>query len=455
MPLTVERSKDAAWALTQLRRRRERYLLYEAYYHGLHRLAFASDRFENAFGNLFREFADNLCPTVVDSLVDRLQVTGFADNGAEGAAAEASATVAGAVWALNEGDVQSGGVMQDAALFGDGYVIVWPDAALMPRMYPQMPTECVVRYSPERPGEVLFGAKVWRREEDRKARLTLYYPDRIEHFITRNKAQGIPEKPDRFVDYTDEGPSYVANGFGIVPVFHFANGPGLGRPGVSELQPVIPLQDALNKALVDMLVAMEFVAFPQRWATGVEERIDPRTGKEEAPFKAGVERLWTSSDAESRFGQFPAADLAQHVKVQDSLRLSIARVAGRPVHLFKPEGGTPPSGEALKMEEARLVKKARDRMRSWGRVWANSVTLAMRQAAESTAGELVTLWEAPETRQVREEAEVAILKGSSGVSERQRQRELGYTEEEIDRMAEERAAEREAGAAAFAAGAVD
>jgi hypothetical protein len=215
---------------------------------------------------------------------------------------------------------------------------------------------------------------------------------------------------------------------------------------------VIPLQDALNKAVVDMLVAMEFVAFPQRWATGVETPVDPITGKETAPFKFGTERLLTHPDPEVKFGQFPQADLTQHVAVQDSMRLEVARVSGTPVWLLMPGTGTPPSGEALKMGEARLVKKARDRMATWGPRWAAATTLAMRMAAESTAGELLTLWVPPETRQEREEAEVALLKGQSGVSQEQRQRELGYSEEEIARMAGERAAEQEAQAAAIAAG---
>lgn len=441
---------DGQWVIDTLRRRRGAYLLAEAYYHGAHRLAFATERFWSVFGGLFREFADNLCPTVVDSLVDRLQVRGFSDNGPQ-ANADTSTEAAEAVWTLNEMAVQSGAVMQDAALYGDAYVIVWPDDEMVPAIYPQTPTECAVRYSRSRPGRVELGGKLWRADDGR-GRLTLYYPDRLEHFVTRGKVTGgLPDKASRFTEYAEEGPPTVPNGWGVVPVYHFANGAGVGRAGRSELAPVIPLQDALNKALIDMLVAMEFVAFPQRWATGVETPIDPDTGQELPPFKFGTERLLTHPDKDVTFGQFPQADLAQHVQVQDSLRLEVARVSGVPVWLLLP-GGTPPSGEALKMGESRIVKKAHDRMRAWGPRWAAVTALAMRMAQVSTSGELETMWVAPETRQEREEAEVALLKGQSGVSEAQRQRELGYSAEEIDRMAAERAGEREAQASALAAG---
>src|SRR5688500_4182343 len=51
--------------------------LYGDYYEGDHRLAFASEKFRVAFGTLFKEFADNWCPLVVDAVVERLQVVGF------------------------------------------------------------------------------------------------------------------------------------------------------------------------------------------------------------------------------------------------------------------------------------------------------------------------------------------------------------------------------------------
>ena len=49
-------------------------------------MAFASEKFKNTFGSLFKEFAMNLCPAVCDSVRDKLIVKGFGveDAGAEG-----------------------------------------------------------------------------------------------------------------------------------------------------------------------------------------------------------------------------------------------------------------------------------------------------------------------------------------------------------------------------------
>src|SRR5205085_5557231 len=139
-----------------------------------------------------------------------------------------------------------------------------------------------------------------------------FFPDRIEKYISRNPTEGwLPDAgdfvpagtraslPARVNNERDEragsprsGESVTAdvipNPFGVVPVFHFANNADLGQPGRSELEAAIPVQDGLNKSVLDMLVAMEFSAYRQRWAAGIEIEYD-EAGKAIAPFKAGVD----------------------------------------------------------------------------------------------------------------------------------------------------------------------
>ena len=85
-----------------------------------------------------------------------------------------------------------------------------------------------------------------------------------------------------------------------MPVFHFANNADVGCHGLSELAAAIPIQDGLNKSILDMLVAMEFSAFRQRWVAGIEVDNDPDTGEAKQPFKSGVDQLWVSSDPARR-----------------------------------------------------------------------------------------------------------------------------------------------------------
>jgi hypothetical protein len=68
---------DLEQAIKNLRASALRYDKPERYYRGDHDLAFATAKFENAFGSLFREFALNLCPAICDAVRDKLKVTGF------------------------------------------------------------------------------------------------------------------------------------------------------------------------------------------------------------------------------------------------------------------------------------------------------------------------------------------------------------------------------------------
>lgn len=56
---------------------------YERYYEGRHNLRFATRKYREAFGALFREFADNWCGVIVDSTVERMRVEGFRFPGGE------------------------------------------------------------------------------------------------------------------------------------------------------------------------------------------------------------------------------------------------------------------------------------------------------------------------------------------------------------------------------------
>jgi hypothetical protein len=455
---------DGQWLLDTLRSRDERYRLALAYYAGEHRLRFATEKWTNAFGQTFREFADNLCAPVVDAYTDRLQVRGFDAQGTgerEGNQGSPAERAVEALWRDNRLDVQSGQVHHDALLCGDGYVIVWrPDpppegGPVLPVIYPQSPRRCAVAYDDEIPGRVVLAGKAWR-QRDRRVRLTLYYADHLERYVTRRPTQGgIPETTKGFVPFDEDAAgAEVRNEWNAVPVFHFANAKGVGQAGVSVLEPVFALNDALNKAFLDMLVSMEFVSYPQRWASGIEAVLDPVTGKESPAFKPGPERVWLLENPEARIGQLDQGSLEQHVRVQESIRQEIARVSGVPGHLLLGvEGGRDwPSGEALRNAEARLVKRAEDLMTAWGPVWSGAMMLALRMAADDVPEVLETLWVPPETRQERAQAETGEIKRRLGVSREQVLRELGYTEEQREAMAGERSVEDEERAARIAAG---
>jgi hypothetical protein len=148
--------------------------------------------------------------------------------------------------------------------------------------------------------------------------------------------------------------------------FHFANNASIGTFGRSELENAIPIQDGMNKSVLDMLVAMEFASFRQRWVAGIEVDYDTE-GNVVAPFKNGIENLWISGNEGARFGDFETVDLEQFLKVKDGFRIDIASVTGTPLYYLLPHGRGFASGEAMRKAESRFIAKVRDRQTALAR----------------------------------------------------------------------------------------
>lgn len=447
-----EQIPDLAAALKQLKARLPAYQLYHDYAEGRQRLAFATDKFRNTFGSLFRAFADNMCAGVVDAAADRLVITGYAIEGDQEASesdgkastARTAADDAWDIWNANRMDERAGEVHREALTSGDGYVIVWPGDDGQPTIYPNDAANVTVRYDPETPGRIIWAAKAWIDDDaGGRLRVNLYYPDRIEKYVTRGKAQGLPDHSNNFVPYEAPGEAWpLDNPYQRVPVFHFATNGRVGRTGRSELADVVPLQDALNKSVADMLVAGEYMALPQRYATGLEVEIDPDTGKPKPLFIPGADRVWATEGVDVKFGQFAPADLEPFLRVQAGFRQQIAVVSRTPLHFIIPPAGDWPSGEALKSAEGAFLKKIRDRQIAFGNVWEDVVQFAL----EIMGGGEVALscqWEDPAPRDELNQANVAVLKSQVGVTDQQIWRELGYSEQQIAQMQEEKEANAE------------
>jgi hypothetical protein len=447
---------DLGWAIKQFHRERiADYRLYDEYYEGEQKLAFATEKFRNTFGTVFKEFAENACAPVVDSLSDRLEITGFQSSQAQTVtediptgpnipgAPQASVkkvtvqdeigTQALEIWRANRMDLQANEVHSESLKEGDAYVIVWPDENGDPQIFPNCAIQCCIEYDSENKTKVLRAAKTWYDEEI-GWRINVYLPDKILKFAQRNKADTFPttERGMRRIET-------VQNTFGRVPVFHFPNR-RLRSYGVSELQGIIPLQDGLNKSVMDMMIAMEFASFKQRYIVGLEVDIDEGTGQPTDPTyrNFGVDRIMAIPDLEAKVGQFDATDLTQFLKVTEKFWASIARVSGTPLHYFFITQGDFPSGEAMKSAEARFVKRILDRQTAFGNVWEDVMLFALRiKGTQQDDLRLETLWKDAAPKSEAELADTSVKKKAVGVSRSQILKEMGYDDETVYRMLEE------------------
>lgn len=429
--------KSPEWWLLRLSKkldeRNKRIAQYDLYYRGIQSLDFASPKFREAFGSTFAAFSDNWMRLVVDAVNERMNVTGFryGDN-------PASDKKAWQIWQANDLDMMSNLAQLEALVNEESYGLVWPDEKTgKPKITIEHPTECIVEFEA---GSRCNRAAAIKRfvNDDGYLWATLYLPDGLYKFMSKRPfdslvAAGQIEWQQREID----GEMWpLPNPMkGEVPVVPLMNDPRLLTGGVSELVDAIPLQDAINKTILDMLVASEFAAAPQRYAVGFQPPKD-ENGQPLPVFEKLVNRLWVSSNKDTTFGQFPQADLAPYVKTAEMLVTHLASRTRTPPHYFYLNGQFP-SGEAVKSAETGLVAKARRKMRVLGEGYEEIMRLGfvvMGDKGRSEEEAIETVWADPESRTEGEHIDATVKKRALGVPLQQLWEDAGYSPQQIERF---------------------
>jgi hypothetical protein len=236
----------------------------------------------------------------------------------------------------------------------------------------------------------------------------------------------------------------LPNPLGVVPIVPLINRPRLlplgAIEGDSEIAQMIPLQDAVNATLENMMVAAEYQAFRQRWVTGLDIPVDPETNQPIEPFRAAIDRLFVSENPETKFGEFSQADLTQYVKVVEMYVQHVASQTRTPPHYFYLSGQFP-SGESIKSAETGLVAKVRDKQVPFGEGWEEVMRLCHAVEGDERAqySRAETMWGDPESRSEGEHVDATLKKKSLDVPWLQLMRDLGYTPEQIREMRNMRA----------------
>ena len=162
--------------------------------------------------------------------------------------------------------------------------------------------------------------------------------------------------PDRVVSYTAQAGSTVSgwrrtntvdNPLGQLPVVEFQNKPTLLGGGRSGLANVIPVQDAVNKMVTDLLVASEFNNFKMRYllVDAKSEAFDRLIA--ELKTKAAALQRYLVVAGGQQVGAFPETTLEGFVSA-----ITLLTQRGHPdqnlTALFLLEGQFP-SGESIEM----------------------------------------------------------------------------------------------------------
>jgi len=408
------------------------------YYEGFQNLAFESERFRKSFGAQLSAFADNWCAVVVDAVEERLNVEGFR-VGKEPSGDED----AWRIWQANDMDGQIQLAHTDALVGGVAYLIPWyGENEDTPEICVANAHDAIVECHPKMHRRRRAGLRVYRDEWGHD-HAEVFLPDAVHRFRTaqpRSDMNIVDAANTAWEPDTYDGEAVQPNPLGVVPVIPLPNRPRIrnSRHGIavqSEIHEIIPLQDAVNKLIADMLVGSEKQALPARWATGLEVPVDPVTNQ---PVKPEVDTasLLVSEAADTSFGTFPAADLRNFVQGIEMLVQHIASLSRTPPHYLNASADRL-SGESIKAAETGLVAKTRNKMRFFGEGEEQALRLAGKIAGIdhlANAESMEVIWSDPESRTEAELADSLLKRKELGIPLEQLWEDAGYSPQQIARF---------------------
>lgn len=409
----------------------------ERYATGTQALAFLSPEAKQALGTRLGRMVSNIPKLAVTALSERIRILGF------------SGVDIADDWRRNDLDELSAAAIRESLLFGNSYVIVWADALGRPLVTVESPKQVAVLRDPAT-REVMTAVKRWRTKTETHA--MVYLADRIEHW--RANTPGAATAGYDLIETID-------NPLGVVPVVPVTNADFLLGKGCSEIDDLIPLCDALNKLLADMMVTSEYTGRPRRWATGIElverpvvdESGNPVLDDGEPvtetvnPFPEG-NRMMVSENDQASIGQLAAAGLDGYEAGVRVIISQVMAVSALPAHMLGVLHDQVTSADALRAAEASLTARAEARQKTFGRAFEQVARLmvAVRDGVDAADVTPQIIWSDPATRSEAQQADAVVKMVQARILPVSwALKRLGYSEDEIEQIMDARRTEIEVG----------
>lgn len=405
----------------------------QKYYDGDHPLPEGPKKATEKFIRFQREARTNWTQLIVDATAERLQVVGFKFS----EDTDGDTDVWKSIWQANQLDADHKLVQCDALTLGVGYVLVWPyaDHPAGVRITPESATQCVVAYETGERRKRAAGLKVWCGP-DGYLYATLYLPGLVYTWVSRTKQDALlpgGSSPTSWVARVVEGEPWPQRlDVEDVMLVELRPRPKLDGCGRSELDGLTDIQDRINSTIFGRLVAAEYGAFRQRWATGIEIEYDENGKPRDPGFDIGADRIVRAEDVETKFGEFTATDLTNYIKGVESDVTHLAAISKTPPHYLL-GAIVNASGDALKAAETGLVSKVRDRQAFLGEDWEEVIRLALAAIGDPRADDLAAevIWKDPETRSEGELVDALVKMAGLGVPREVLWRRWGASPQDI------------------------
>ena len=182
---------------------------------------------------------------------------------------------------------------------------------------------------------------------------------------------------------------------------------------------IVPVQNALNKTIIDILAAADAAGFPVYIMIGDEPTDSDGDPLQIAP---GTWLYTNKPTAETNIYKLDPSDLSPLIALKDTFVMEIARISRVPLSAFQVTGNIAAEG-TMKQQESGLIAKAKDRQITFGNAWEDVMAMARRLHNTFGNGSLdeeviiSTVWADPETRNDKEHLETLTLMQGLGVPE--------------------------------------
>lgn len=369
---------------------------------------------------------------VVDALEERLDIDGFDGEGA-GTVSE--------IWRDNALDTQYSDAHIEALVHGVCFVVTDHGGPGDPEpvVTVESPTTTSGIYDPIR--RRLSSAATFIRgdDPDKIVAAVLYLRDET---IQMQSSNNVLEVVNRNM-----------HGLDRVMVERLVNRPRTSKPwGRSEItRPIVSYTEQAIRTLLRGEITSEFFSAPQRWILGVgEDAFQSGNGSSKSAIEAYLGHMLAISDADDpdikrpELGQFDASSPAPFIEMIKMYAQLVAGEAALPPTYMGFVTENPASADQIRATEARHVKRAERRQRTFGRAWRESMisALALREGSfdPAVARGLRVRWKDASTPTRAATADAVVKQVQAGVlpvTSEVTLQQLGYDEATVKRLVNE------------------
>lgn len=454
-------AQDLAAIFQDWEHERPKYARGWRFYQGLQGEFFASRRARQLLQKAGVEDMDrmNFAAIVVDTIIDRLHISGVSGQGKD------VADLVGKVTRENELEQEEQVWLQYLGAMGEAISVVLPADD-----DEQRPSGVSVAYWDPRRARVLYdaldplkkiaGVLTWPLEKTTRA--DLYYADgRLERWVGKagrdaqgklkdaalwepwegEDADGNELPAEETLDFEDTG----------LPFFHYRT----GRPEAQPLhRKAYGPQQAIDKIVVSHLATVDVASFPQRYGQidpaadqmsagtsvnpfhpGMGEDDDPESEANSSQLSADPGALWKLRGY-TGVGQFAVASAEVFMAPLDRYVRAMAQVTRIPMHYFDPSGDAP-SGESLKVSDAPINHKVDALKVNCGAVAEDQWAAVLAFAGAGSDIVVNVRWAPHETATDLASWQTVAAKVANNVPVRVSLIEAGYDPEDVDSWLED------------------